>query len=101
MKDISKKVKPLLDRVVLREIKNDKDKKTSSGIFIPSSVNDDKGNKHGEVVALGAGRVEDGKLVPLTVKIGDKVLYQWAEKFVLDGEDYYILRESEILAILK
>ena len=101
MKDISKKVKPLFDRVLIREISDSKEKKTMSGIIIPMNVNDDKNGKSGEVVAVGHGRMEEGKLIPMSVAVGDKVLFQWGDKIKVDGEDYYIVRESEILAIIK
>ena len=74
MKDISKKIKPLQDRIIIKEDGESKEKKTSSGIIIPVTVNDDKGSKRGEVVAVGPGRIEDGKLVPVAVKEGDTVL---------------------------
>ncbi len=101
MKDISKKVKPMSDRVLIKEAANDKEKKTASGIIIPATANEDKGSKRGEVVAVGSGRIEDGKLVPMTVKVGDNVLFQWGDKIVVEGDDLYIVRESEILAVLK
>ncbi len=101
MKDISKKIKPLGDRVIIREDKEGKEKKTSSGIIIPVTVSEDKGSKSGEVVAIGPGRIEDGKRLEMSTKIGDSVLFQWGEKVSIDGEDYYIVRESEILAIIK
>jgi chaperonin GroES len=101
MKDISKKIKPLHDRVLIREDTENKEKKTSSGIIIPITVDDDKGSKRGEVVAVGAGRMEDGKLVPISVKAGDEVLFQWGDKIKVGDEEYYIVKESEILAIIK
>lgn len=101
MKDISKKLKPLQDRVVIREDGDGKEKKTSSGIIIPVTVSDDKGGKRGEVVAVGPGRIEDGKVVNVSVKIGDSVIFQWGDKIKIDEEEYYIVRESEILAIIK
>lgn len=101
MKDISKKIKPLHDRVLIREDAENKEKKTSSGIIIPITVDDDKGSKRGEVVAVGAGRMEDGKLVPISVKAGDEVLFQWGDKIKVGDEEYYIVKESEILAIIK
>jgi len=55
----------------------------------------------GEVVAVGAGRMEDGKLVPISVKAGDEVLFQWGDKIKVGDEEYYIVKESEILAIIK
>ena len=101
MKDIAKKIKPLQDRVLVREDDNSKEKKTASGIIIPVTVDDDKGGKRGEVVAVGPGRTEEGKSVPMSVKIGDKVIFQWGDKVKINEEEYYIVKESEILAIVK
>jgi|SRR3989344_6091889 len=101
MKDISKKIKPLQDRVLIREHSDDKEKKTSSGIIIPASANSDKEGKRGEVVAVGPGVIDDGKLKSVSVKVGDKVLFQWGDKVGIDGEEYYLVRESEILAVIK
>jgi chaperonin GroES len=101
MKDISKKIQPLQDRVLIREHSDDKEKKTSSGIIIPVTVNEEKNGKRGEVVAVGPGRIEEGKKIPLTVKVGDKVIFQWGDKVSVDGEEYYLVRESEILAVIK
>jgi chaperonin GroES len=100
-KDISKKIKPLADRILIKEDMSNKEKKTSSGIIIPVRVNEDKGSKSGEVVAVGPGRVEEGKLVKPSVNVGDKVLFQWGDKIKVGEEEYYIVRESEILAIIK
>lgn len=99
--DISKKVKPLHERVLIKEDKESKEKKTASGIIIPITVDDDKGSKRGEIVAVGDGHYEDGKLIPISVKAGDKVLFQWGDKIKVDEEEYYIVKESEILAIIK
>lgn len=101
MKDISKKIKPLHDRVLIKEATDGKEKKTSSGIIIPLTVNEDKGSKKGEVVAIGPGRMEEGKLVKPGVEIGDEVLFQWGDKIKVDDDEYYIVRESEILAIIR
>lgn len=104
MKDISKKIKPLQDRILIREHIDDKEKKTSSGIIIPSTAHGDKNGKRGEVVAVGPGRIEegkDGKLVPVSLKVGDKVMFQWGDVVSIDGEEYYLVRESEVLAIIK
>lgn len=101
MKEISKKIRPLQDRVLIKEDTSNKEKKTSSGIIIPVTVNEDKGSKRGEVVAVGAGRYEDGKIVPVTVKVGDKILFQWGDKIKVGEEEYFIVKESEILAIIK
>lgn len=101
MKDISKKLKPLADRVIIKEDTDSKEKKTSSGIIIPVTVNEDKAGKRGTVVAVGPGRVEEGKTIAMSVKIGEKILFQWGDKVQVEGEEYYIVRESEILAIIK
>jgi len=101
MKDITKKIKPLHDRVLIREDVDHKEKKTASGLIIPVTVNDDKGSKRGKVVAVGAGKVEDGKKIVPEVKVGDEVLFQWGDKIKIGEEEYYMVRESEILAIIK
>lgn len=94
-------ITPLGDRVLIKEDSNNKEIKTASGIIIPVTVNDDKGSKRGEVVAIGNGRYEDGKLIPISVKVGDDVLFQWGDKVKINNEEYYIVRESELLAIIK
>ena len=98
---LTSKIKPLSDRVIIKEMDDSKEKKTSSGIIIPVTVNEDKGSKRGEVMAVGPGRIEDGKLVTPSVKVGDKVLFQWGDKVKIGEDDYYIVRESEILAVIK
>ena len=94
------KVKPLGDRVLVREIK-DKGEKIVSGIIIPEAVGEDRGAKKGEVVAVGPGKYDDGILVPMQVTVGDKVLFQWGDKPTIDGVEYEMISESGILAILK
>jgi len=100
-KDIIKKLKPLADRVVIKEDTDSAEKKTSAGIIIPVTVGDDKGGKRGEVVAVGPGRIEEGELVPPSVKAGDKVIFQWGDKVKIGEDEYYIVRESEILDVIK
>lgn len=95
------KLKPLGDRVLILESAVETHEKTQSGIFIPATVEKDTGSKRGVVVAVGAGRKEDGKLVAPAVAIGDTVLFQWGEKIEVDGKEYYLVREGEILGILK
>jgi chaperonin GroES len=101
MKDISKKIKPLQDRILIKEDGESKEKKTASGIIIPVTVNEDKGSKRGQVVAVGAGRYEDGKLIPVGVKEGEIVLFQWGDKVKIGEEEFYLVRESEVLAVIK
>jgi chaperonin GroES len=101
------KIQPLGDRVLILERTGEKETKTASGIIIPVGEGGDKGSKKGEVIAVGPGRYEDGKVIPVSVKVGNKVLFQWGDKLVLDDavtvkdEDYYLVRESEILAVIQ
>lgn len=96
------KIIPLSDRVLIKELnQEEKDRKTNSGIIIPDSVHEDKGSKKGKVVAVGDGKYEDGKLIPMKVKIGDVVLFSWGDEIKIDGEEYQIVNESSILAIIK
>ena len=101
MKDISKKIKPLADRVIIHEHEDDKERKTASGLIIPAGADGDKNGKRGQVVAVGSGRVEEGKTIPVSVKVGDTVIFQWGDTIKVDGAEYYIVRESEILAVIK
>jgi len=93
------KVKPLRDRVLLRRIEKTEEK--VGGIIIPDSAKEKP--TRAEVVAVGSGRVlEDGKRMPLDLKAGDKVLVgKWSGTDVkIDGEEYLILKEDEILGVL-
>ncbi len=101
MKDISKKIIPLQDRVLIKEDGESKEKKTLSGIIIPVTVNEDKGSKRGTVMAVGEGRIEEGVVIKPRVKVGDVVLFQWGDKIKHEDSEYYIVRENEIIAILK
>lgn len=94
------KVQPLGDRVLVKEDKKEGGE-TKSGIFIPETVSQDRGAKKGEVIAVGPGRYDDGELIPMQVKVGDKVLFQWGDKLTIDGEEYEMISESSILAVLK
>lgn len=88
---------PFGDRVLVKPVL--REERTASGIIIPDTVATDKGgeNKRGRVVAVGEGRYEDGKLIPMRIKEGDEVLFQWGEKIEIDGVDHYIVSESNIL----
>ena len=94
-------IKPLQDRVLIKEDTEHKEKKTSSGIIIPVTVSEDKGSKRGEIVAVGPGRTEDGKLIKPSVSVGDVVLFQWGDKIKIGDDEYFLVRESEILAVVK
>jgi chaperonin GroES len=94
------KFRPLLDRVVVKRV--EQDTKTTGGIIIPDTVQEKP--MQGDVVAVGPGARDDaGKVVPLDVKSGDRVLFgKWSGSEVkLDGEDLLIIKESDILGILE
>ncbi len=93
-------LKPLLDRVLIKEFEKNNNQ-TKSGIIIPDTVDDDKGAHKGEVVAVGDGKYDDGVLVPMNTKVGDEVLFQWGDKIKVDGVEYWIVSESNILAVVK
>ncbi len=95
-------VEPLADRVLIKEIDAEtKEEKTSGGIFIPETAKADHGSKKGTVVAVGPGRVDDGVTVPMSVKVGDTVLYQWGDTVKVGREEYVMVSESNILAVIK
>ena len=86
--------------MLVQEIKEKTDK-TDSGIYIPDTAKEDHGAKRGKVIAVGKGKFDDGALVPMSVSVGDTVLFQWGDTFTYEGEDYFIVREGEIVAIVK
>lgn len=94
------KIEPLGDRVLIKGITQE-DKKTAGGIIIPDSVKGDRSTKRGTVVAVGLGKYENGKHVALSVSKGDTVLYGWGDEVVIDGVEYTLVRDSEIMAIIK
>ena len=92
--------RPLHDRVVVRRI--DAENKTKGGIIIPDTAKEKP--SEGEVIAVGpGGRDENGKLTPMGVKAGDRVLFgKWSGTEVkIDGEDLLIMKESDILGVLE
>jgi len=91
-------VKPLADRVLVKPLEASEVKK--GGIIIPDTAKEKP--QEGEVVAAGPGRVEDGKTVPMEVKKGDRILYgkYSGTEVTVDGVEYLIMRESDILAIV-
>jgi chaperonin GroES len=94
------KFRPLHDRVVVRRI--DEDTKSAGGIIIPDTAKEKP--MQGEVISVGPGaRDEQGKLVPLEVKKGDKVLFgKWSGTEVkINGEELLIMKESDILGIIE
>ena len=93
------KLVPLADRVVLKQL--DAEEKTKSGIVLPGTAQEKP--QQAEIVAVGPGGVVDGKEIKMEVKKGDQVIYsRYAGTDVkLDGEEYVIVRQSDILAIVK
>jgi chaperonin GroES len=92
--------RPLHDRVLIKRI--EQDEKTRGGIIIPDTAKEKP--MQGEVIAVGAGsKNDDGSVTPLDVKVGDRVLYgKFAGTEInIDGEDYLVVRESDIMGILE
>ena len=94
------KFKPLHDRVLIEVL--DGDEKTAGGIIIPDTAKEKP--QEGKVVAIGSGiKTEDGKVLPVDVNVGDKVLFgKWSGTEVkIDGKEYSIMKESDIMGITK
>ena len=94
------KFKPLHDRVVIRRLEGDE--KTKAGIIIPDTAKEKP--QEGEVVAVGpGGRDEAGKLIPIDLKAGDRVLFgKWSGTEVkIDGEELLIMKESDVMGVLE
>jgi chaperonin GroES len=100
MEEVSMKIRPLYDRIVVKRIEG-QDEKSVGGIIIPDSAKEKP--QEGEVVAVGKGkRLEDGKTVPLDVQVGDRILFgkYSGSDIKLDGEELLIMREDEVLGVL-
>ena len=94
------KFRPLHDRVLIKVL--DSEEKTKGGIIIPDTAKEKP--QEGEIVAVGSGgKTEDGKVIPMDVKVGDKVLFgKWSGTEVkIDGVEYSIMKESDIMGISK
>ncbi len=93
-------IRPLQDRIIVKRL--EEEEKTKGGIIIPDAAKEKP--MQGEVVAAGKGKVgEDGKVHPLDVKVGDRILFgKYAGTEVkLDGEEYLIMREDDVLGVLE
>jgi chaperonin GroES len=93
------KFRPLQDRVLIRSV--EQENKTAGGILIPDTAKEKP--TEGEVIAVGPGaRSEDGKIHPLDVKVGDRVLFgKWSgTEIKVDGEDVVIMKESDIMGVI-
>lgn len=93
------KLKPLDDRVVVKPI--EAEERTKSGIVLPDTAKEKP--QQGEVIAVGPGKYENGKRVPMDVKIGDKIIYSkyGGTEVKMEGEEYLILSQRDILAIVE
>ena len=94
-------IKPLADHILIEAIAEDE--KTKTGIFLPETAQKER-PEQGTVVAVGTGKKTDsGKIIPLEVKVGDKVLFTkyGPNEIEIDGKEYLVAREEDILAILE
>jgi chaperonin GroES len=93
---------PLHDRVLVKTIDAEELNKTASGIIIPDTVSKEK-PEQGIVIAVGEGRWDDGVKVPMSVEVGDKIVFSkyGYDEIKVDGVEYYILKEDQILAIIR
>jgi len=95
------KLKPLSDHVIIKAAALDE--VTKSGIVLPSS-SDKERPEQGKVIAVGPGKIKDnGQLVPMSLKVGDQVMFKKysPDEVKIDGEEYLILSESDVVAILE
>ena len=94
----STKVSPLADRVVVKAL--EETEQMRGGLYIPDTAKEKP--QQGEIVAVGPGRYEEGKRVPMDLKVGDKVLYgkYSGTEVTIDGDQLLILRESDVLAVI-
>jgi len=99
-KKAATRIQPLADRVVIKAL--DESEQMRGGLYIPDTAKEKP--SQGEVVAVGPGKIsDDGKRLDMDVKVGDKVLYgkYSGTEVTLDGEEYLILRETDVLAVIK
>ena len=95
------KIRPLQDRVIVRRLE-DSVEKTKGGIIIPDTAKEKP--QHGKVIAVGKGKLnDDGKLTPLDVRVGDKILFgkYSGSEIKIDGEEHLIMREEDILGVVE
>lgn len=94
------KLRPLHDRILVKRV--EEETKTAGGLFIPETAKEKP--QRGEIVAAGNGKkTEDGKVLPMDVKVGDKVLFgkYSGTEVKVDGEDFLMMREDDILAVVE
>jgi chaperonin GroES len=94
------KIRPLQDRIIVKRL--EEEEKTKGGIIIPDSAKEKP--QEGKVMAVGKGKLtEDGKLIPLDVKVGDRILFgkYSGTEVKIEGEEHLIMREEDILGIIE
>ncbi len=94
------KIRPLHDRVIVKRV--DAETRTASGIYIPEAA--DEKPDQGDVLAVGPGkRDEAGKLIPMDVKVGDRILFgkYSGQNVKVDGDEYLVMREEDIMGVLE
>lgn len=94
-------LKPMQDRLVIKPA--DEEQKTAGGIIVPDTATKEK-PMQGEIIAAGPGKIDkEGKRIPMDVKVGDKVMYSKysGTEFKLDGQEYLIIEQNDILGIFK
>jgi len=94
------KIRPLQDRVIVKRI--EEEEKTKGGIIIPDTAKEKP--QEGKVVAVGKGKLnDDGKVVPLDVKVNDRILFEKysGSEINMDGEEHLIMREEDILGVIE
>lgn len=93
------KLEPLSDKIIVVAV----EETSKSGFVIPETMDKEKPQK-GEVLAVGPGRMsDDGKLIPMKIKVGDIIIFRKyaPDEFKIDGKDYLILSESDVIALVK
>jgi chaperonin GroES len=94
------KIRPLQDRVIVKRL--EEEEKTKGGIIIPDTAKEKP--QEGKVIAVGKGKMtEEGKLIPLDVKVGDKILFgkYSGTEIKIEGEEHLIMREEDILGVIE
>ena len=93
------KIRPLHDRVIVKRL--EEEDKSKGGIIIPDTAKEKP--QEGRVIAVGSGKHEDGKVIPLDVKVGDKILFgKYAgTEIKIGGEEHLILREDDVLGVIE
>ena len=94
------KLRPMQDRIIVKRV--EEETMTAGGIFIPETAKEKP--QKGEIMAVGNGKkTEDGKVIPLDVKVGDKVLFgkYSGTEIKIEGEEYLIMREDDILGVME